>query len=354
MKRNVIARTTRGIAIAALMLAGETGNAVPPMPTRPPIENVEVAADGSIYAMTAWSGVYRKNGDRPWSKVIDNKDMVSGRIINLSDGSLIFTSFSGQLSYRSEDHGVTWSEVGESRTLPGFGKLDAWVQPRFLALTKKGKVFALTGRTLLVSIDGGRKWHTRDLPSGETSSDLERQAIAANDKEVFILVDGILHRSVDDGRSWKMIKQSTESPLAIGDGVMPFLRIGLGGKLLAVRRVMKHNALFTSGDGGRTWSVERFGMPAGSTFDVQLYDFLPESAYLLLNGGPGGVSVTSAYRYVPGKPLVEVGFNPSLIRRIIEAPQGNLYLVDFNGDDVYRSNDEGKSWAIVSRDGLSP
>ena len=337
------------------MLSCDAAKAVPPMPTQTPIENIEIGPDGALYAMTAWFGVYRKYGDRPWTKVIGRDDLAAGRIFKLPDGSLVITAFNGNLNFGSKDNGLTWNAAGNSSILPGLGKLDAWAQPRFLARTRRGKVFALADGALLKSIDGGKTWISRDLPLRSESNDLERQALAAGDNEVFVLLDGELYRSVDDGRTWKLVKQSIGSPLAIGDGVMPWLRIGLGGKLLAVRRVAKHQTLFTSIDGGRTWVIERFAMAKDSSIDVQLYDLSPDSAYLFLSGGEGGKeSITSVYRYAPGRPLVELGFNPSLIRRIIESPQGKLYLLDMNGESIYQSNDGGKNWTMVSRDGISP
>lgn len=352
MIRNMVKRTLGGALISISCVATATPPAVPKYT---PVDNLQVGSNAAIYALTSWSGIYRKSGTEPWVNVLRDADLVSGGIYELQGGDLMLTRFLGDSIYRSSDDGKSWSRVGECASVTELNALDADTQQRVLVFTPGGNAYGLNGRELLLTVDGGKSWSRRTLPLEAETEGLQGQSIAANDKEIFVLADGRLHRSLDQGKTWLRVDQQADSPLVAKDSRSPLLRMGQGGYLFALREKDLRQTFYVSADGGKTWWTERLGLPVESGIVVRFYSGQPEAAYVLArDSNEWGTPFKSMYRYVPGKPLVEVGFRPDFIRSIVEGRHGELYLVDINKEYIYRSHDGGKSWLPVGRDGIFP
>jgi hypothetical protein len=126
----------------------------------------------------------------------------------------------------STDGGRTWQE-----RRPPAPVFDLAVDP-----ADSGHVLASSEAGLAISRDGGTRWRTRDR---------DRAGLLAWTGDGIVLLDGDgrVHASADTGRTWK----------AVGDiGGRPAALSSHEGELLVA---LHTNAVKSSRDGGRTWSL---------------------------------------------------------------------------------------------------
>jgi photosystem II stability/assembly factor-like uncharacterized protein len=194
---------------------------------------------------------------------------------------------------RSDDGGATWSVTGSATGLGSqFTASDAstlWAAPDFASSQ-------MTGVQLSVSRDAGRTWSTVDLPelasvpaqtkvgvtAGPVFWDASDGAFAVG---VFQNGSGTppaiwFYRTQDSGRSWTLVKKSTDFPM------MDFPPSATVGRGWAARILGNYN-LTVSDDFGASWTdVSGSGMPQNSSFlSVDLTDKNHGLATVL--AGPG-------------------------------------------------------------------
>jgi hypothetical protein len=81
---------------------------------------------------------------------------------------------------------LSWVEEGAASAPHEFGKLGTG-HDRYLARTAQGRAYLLYGDTVFASNDGGISWSENKFASMPEPADVYQQALAANDRELFVV-----------------------------------------------------------------------------------------------------------------------------------------------------------------------
>lgn len=228
----------------------------------------------------------------------------------------------------------------------------SWINPRYgvpfpnyivdnLVLDREGRLWAACwglwgGGVIAVSNDGGRSWERRDTGL----EDLSVRAIAIDPNDSNVIVAGGLtgvHRSLDGGRTWKRISdQINVESLAIDPRSRDRIFVGTW------------RQGWRTDDGGKSWKHIAEGMVLDTDmFSITIDPKRPDNVWVatcgwVYNSQNGGDKWT---RY-------RDGFNNRRIHDVDIDPcdENTVYAGSVAG--LYRSDDKGKSWYVMSDEGL--
>ncbi|MFL6244586.1 MAG: VPS10 domain-containing protein [Thermoanaerobaculia bacterium] len=228
----------------------------------------------------------------------------------------------------------------------------SWTNPRYgvpfpnyivdnLVLDREGRLWAACwglwgGGVIAVSSDGGRTWQRRD--AGLEDFSVRAIAIDPNDANT-VVVGGLtgVYRSFDAGRSWSQISdQINVESLAIDPRSRDRIYIGTW------------RQGWRTDDGGKSWKHIAEGMVLDTDmFAITIDPKKPDNMWVatcgwVYNSENGGDKWT---RY-------RDGFNNRRIHDVDIDPcdENTVYAGSVAG--LYRSDDKGKSWYVVSDEGL--
>ena len=259
---------------------------------------------------------------------------VRALIIDPADPDTAYLGTSGGEVYVSNDAARSWRPVRNGVPFPGY-IVDN------LVIDRTGRLWAACwglwgGGVIGVSNDGGRTWARRD----HGLEDFSVRAIAIDPHDAdFVVVGGLtgVYRSTDSGRTWQQIsqQQNVES-LAIDP--RDHDRIYVGTWRQGIR----------TEDGGATWKLINNGMVLDTDmFGITINPDNPDDVWVstcgwVYNSANRGNNWT---RY-------RDGFNNRRIHDVQIDPcdRDRVYAGSVAG--LYRTDDHGKSWYVVSDEGL--
>jgi photosystem II stability/assembly factor-like uncharacterized protein len=252
--------------------------------------------------------------------------------------------------FRSTDCGVNWHRIDCELNAYAIWKLA--VHPKHPEIMYAG-TGSPTRAAFFRSSDGGRTWEKTSLEMPPKCAGVSRPrmltiAIDPDDvRDVWVGVEeGGLFRTRDGGDSWK--RMDANRPDGVRNSDLHGIAVLRGPPKTVV--VMVVNALYTSIDGGETWTEtnvrEKFGIyysrvlvpKPGSDQDLfmGIGDGTPGSTSMFLRSNDRGTTwVNSPFPVQPNSTIWAIGANSS---------DPNLLLAGTKYGDLFRSNDGGYSW----------
>jgi hypothetical protein len=183
-----------------------------------------------------------------------------------------------------------------------------------------GAVFAVDGRKLLRSNDGGKTWEDAPTPSGEAA-----QSIVGAGDGLVLATSGNIYESAD-GAEWRKLSRP-----------LPRRKLVLAANQKRIVAVVDRRVVFCSA-GGKTWQRPRRGLPGGRVLDVAVAG----KVVLVSVAGRGGPAV---YRSADGcKSFKVVGRGGSVAA-------DDKVAVAALGETAWRSDDDGATWEEIPAPG---
>ncbi|MEO8382025.1 MAG: hypothetical protein ABI779_20350 [Acidobacteriota bacterium] len=246
--------------------------------------------------------------------------------IDPDDADTLYTAGFDQVA-RSTDRGATWT----LRAVPGMGAAVAIRVSESISST----VYVLSSSGLYRSTNGGDSWTARKVPtSGQFPQDLQ---IDGRNSNILVLsawnfcffgcTGGGVYRSEDGGGSWKRIGFKDENATSVA----------LDPISTQILYAISEKRLFTTRDGGRSWTVitpEEGGDPRGVVVD-------PVIATTIYAATDGGVfrSDDSGHSWS----LVRQSFGATLAR-----PASRSREIFATAAGAVRSANQGAAWRELS------
>ena len=259
---------------------------------------------------------------------------VRALIADPADPDVFYLGTSGGEVYVSRDGARSWSSPRNGIPFPNY-VVDN------LLVDREGRLWAACwglwgGGVIAVSSDGGRTWSRRD--AGLEDFSVRAIAVDANDAR-FLVVGGLtgVYASRDDGKSWKKIsEQINVESLAIDPRTRERIYVGTW------------RQGWRSDDGGKNWKHIAEGMVLDTDmFSITIDPEKPDNIWVatcgwVYNTENAGDKWT---RY-------RDGFNNRRIHDVEIDPcdRDTVYAGSVAG--LYRSDDKGKSWYVISDEGL--
>ncbi|HLJ74756.1 MAG TPA: hypothetical protein VKU62_09235 [Thermoanaerobaculia bacterium] len=259
---------------------------------------------------------------------------VRALIVDRSNPDTLYLGTSGGEVYVSHDGAKTWASPRNGVPFPGY-VVDS------LVLDRTGRLWAACwglwgGGVIAVSEDGGRTWARRD--NGLTDFSVRALAVDPHNPD-FVLAGGLtgVYRSVDGGLTWEKISdQENVESVAIDPRTDQRLYVGTW------------RQGYRTEDGGKSWTLIANGM----VLDTDMFGitFNPENPDDMWVATCGWVYNTknrgdnwTRYRD---------GFDNRRVHDVQLSPCDKDTVFAGTVGGLYRSDDEGKNWYRVSDDDL--
>ena len=149
-----------------------------------------------------------ENIDRIFSVTATNKYLYFAAEFNLESAHNVFAGQEpGWWIFQSTDIGESWKDITPT---------NPWNRHDFapdIALIAIEETLLVIGDVTVRSTDVGETWMPPQVPGTSTSKISQCRAVALNEKDLYVNSEDGLHRSIDKGQSWNLVKipQAKES-----------------------------------------------------------------------------------------------------------------------------------------------
>ncbi len=280
--------------------------------------------------------LFTASAEAQWRRAGLHGADVRALIADPSDPDLLFLGTSAGEVYVSTDGAKTWENPRRSIPFPGY-VVDN------LVIDRDGKLWAASwglwgGGVIAVSADRGKTWERRD--KGLEDFSVRAIAIDPNDPQ-YVLAGGLsgVYRSFDSGKSWKKLSEheNVES-LAIDPRTRDRIYVGTW------------RQGWRSDDGGANWTHIHNGMVLDTDmFAITINPARPDNIWVSTCGWVYSTDnrgdLWTRYRD---------GFKNRRIHTVDIDPADETGSTVYAGSvaGLYRSEDAGKSWNVISNEDL--
>jgi photosystem II stability/assembly factor-like uncharacterized protein len=300
--------------------------------TGQPQDHLQVSVDGGATWTPAVDGLEGQTVD-----ALAALPGVQGTVYAGTEGSVIF---------RTTDAGAHWTAVarGIARTRVGVLAFAAGGRPSLFAGTGTAADYYGDGQGVFRSDDLGASWVAASQGLHATSP-LSLAAEPAGEGRIYAYTGRDLLRTRDGGASWLPAAKGLPHLERLG----PIVAAGTPGRLYATTYL---NEIFSSRNGGRTWSARP--APPGTTTVKLVFNALAvdprDSAHVLFGYGNGVYqSHDGAFSWDDRARLPLGGRSHTVTAAAfaVSSPS-TVYAMGFGGRSVHKSLDGGTSWRALS------
>jgi photosystem II stability/assembly factor-like uncharacterized protein len=259
---------------------------------------------------------------------------VRALIIDPANPDTFYLGTSGGEVYVSNDGGKSWNNPRNSVPFPGY-VVDS------LVMDRNGRLWAASwglwgGGVIAVSDDGGKSWSRRDAGL----EDFSVRAIAVDPHDAdFVVIGGLtgVYRSTNSGCTWEKISdQENVESVAIDPRTRDRIFVGTW------------RQGYRSDDGGKTWALINNGMVLDTDmFSITIDAQNPDNMWVATCGWVYNTknSGDNWTRY-------RDGFNNRRVHDVELDPCDRDALYAGTVAGLYRSDDGGKTWYVISDEEL--
>ena len=320
-----------------IFLMASNVKALPPLrPEKPLIDNFYISANEKLVAETI--------GGPTFNSVDDGKSWKLS-----ADDQFNWVNFFNRPAYASpqnpmqqlckpRDFGGNWGCVGVAGSVS--------------AVDGKGNLYKCAGDHLQISSDGGKVWRKVKTWPSMPGNGMQCQLMAIQG-DIFYVAGETLYKSSDHGVHWSTVNSKNTDGSIIRDERIIGLMLDKNGVLYAttVGEKAGHNYIFSSQDGEREWRRQTFGLPEKWNSFVMVRT-LSDATYFLAAESDTQGQEPEIYRSVDQKPATKlnISIKPGTWVDIKNGPGNSLYLITI--ESIHKSNDAGKTWHMLSREGI--
>jgi ligand-binding sensor domain-containing protein len=275
-----------------------------------------------LYMGTQGLGIFKTSDPATgWTPIADDffyepgfRETVVRSLIRDGRGDLYAGTF-GSGIFKSRNGGKSWNKANE-----GLGSLSI----RALVSSRKGFLYAGTGRGVFESRDGGRSW--REINQGLSNRPVE--SLAVGDGESLYVGTGIgIYGRRSEGAEWVPLNRGL---------LIPRIRDLVQDSKGTLYAATDGRGVLKSPDGGKSWIARNDGLPTLSTLSVAVTE--AETLYVATRDG--------LLRRRPKEEEWQLLGGPTLPRVLcVGADKEMVWAGTDRG--LYQSRDGGERWELV-------